>query len=124
MEAPLKTIIRPDGTPIGVVNEWMTESDFRNKCPMFFRTPHGKRETFNSHRGCLIVRNTVTFSGSKPARMTAVYLFFPDGFIEEGRITGRADTFCVSSNASLSSIRQAERFIDHILDSGKYESGV
>jgi len=106
------TKIKHEGTGDEMtVDEHASEYDMERACPVFFRTPHGKRETFTIHRGQLIVRNTVQFTGQRPQRMTTVYLFLVDG-------PDAPDLSCLGGNAS--SIRQAKRLIDDTLESGTY----
>jgi hypothetical protein len=81
---------------------------------MFFRTKFGARETYTVHRGCLIVRNTVTFTGQLPTRRTAVYLVTDS-------LEGHPDTFCVQPGSEHLTVRQAKKFLDQILDRGVYE---
>ncbi len=113
----MKTICSNDGTVFGEVDEQSTLSDIQSKCPAFFRTPHGKRETYTIYRGQLIVRNTVKFASCKPSRMTSVYLFFVSGEM-------KSDTFCISSGSNIHTIGQAEQLIDRVLDGGKYFYGI
>lgn len=98
------------------VNEDVSELDIRAAVPKFFACPFGKRETYTFHRGAVICRHTCTFTGCKPQRMTVAYLF--------GRWPRQtqSDVFCLSSYVpTLTSIAQAKRHIDRILDSGKCE---
>lgn len=98
------------------VDEWMSESQLRSNVPNFFSCTHGSRETYTMHRGQVIVRNTVTFTGSRPERRTTVYLCtIPD---DESK---NYDTMCISTNVTLNSVAQAKRFIDRVLDSGKVD---
>ena len=90
-----------------VIDESHSLVDMERACPKFFRVPHGKRETYHPHRGCLIVRGTVQFTRCDPERRTTVYLFV-DG----------DDMLCVTSNVN--SIAQAKRLIDRILEKGEY----
>ena len=99
------------------VDEWTSESQMRNECPTFFRTPHGKRESVIVHRGQIIVRNTVQFTGCKPERRTTVYLYV----IEDSDRRPTHDMICISTNIHLNSVAQAKRFIDRVLDSGKVD---
>ena len=100
-----------------IVDELNDESTIRSKLSRghFFRTPHGKRETFTFYRGCIIVRNTVTFTGCKPERRTTVYLFAEEGWSEGTR----ADVLCCGSD--FSGIPQAKRYIDRMLKEGVRE---
>jgi len=99
---------RPDGNVLSdephKIDEHTSESDIRSECPNFFKTPHGKRETYTMYRGAIIVRNTVRFSGCEPTRMTAVYLFD----------TKSKDTVCLAGN-NVTNIRQAKRLVDRVL---------
>ena len=56
------------------VDESNTQYDLKRNHPLFFETPHGKRETITVHRGCVIIRNTLQFTGFPPKRCTQVYL--------------------------------------------------
>lgn len=100
-----------------VINESVTESDMRRHCPLFFRTPHGKRETYEAYRGFLIVRNTVKFTGMPPERRTVIYLFAVDA--SEGN--NKYDTNCVSTGNCKMSTRQAKRYIDDVIAKGEYQ---
>lgn len=95
------------------VDESTSLSTIQAECPTFFRTPHGKRETYDTYRGFLIVRNTVQFPGGKPTRRTTVYLYDLDS----------KDTFCVSAGVDLGGVPHAEALIDHILTVGEYHYG-
>ena len=95
------------------VDESTSLGTIQNACPVFFKTPHGKRETYDTYRGFLIVRNTVQFTGGKPTRRTTVYLFDLDS----------KDTFCVSAGVDLGGVPHAEALIDHILAEGEYHYG-
>jgi hypothetical protein len=85
--------------------------------PLFFKTTHGKRETYETYRGFLIVRNTVQFTGCKPERRTVVYLYTDD-------LEGRPGTLCVSAGSKVGSTAQARRLIDRIIETGKYSYGM
>ena len=89
------------------VNDEHSLVDMQRGCPTFFKTKHGKRETYTDHRGFLIVRNTKTFSGRKPQRMTAVYMFIGHNFLHVG--------------GDVSSVRSAKRMIDLVIEEKKYE---
>jgi len=95
------------------VDESTSLSTIQAACSTFFKTPHGKRETYDTYRGFLIVRNTVQFTGGKPERRTTVYLFDLD----------TNDTFCVSAGVDLSGVAHAEALIDRILTMGEYHYG-
>jgi hypothetical protein len=113
----LKTIKRRgEGSVIGDVDESTDLHTIERACPTFFRTPHGKRETYDTYRGQLIVRNTVKFD-RKSVRRTVVYLFFVSGEMKN-------DTFCISSGCDLACVQDAKRLIDLVLDGGEYEYGI
>mgnify|MGYP001209275634 CR=1 FL=1 len=113
-------------------NEDASFSDIERACPGFFKTPHGKRESYSVHRGCLIVRATTEIC-RVPTRMTSVFLFLPHGH-EDG---GRPDLFCVTgcgivygkaihglaSLRSMRSIAQAKQYVDALLAHGDYSYG-
>ena len=100
-------------------NERAGLAEMENKCWRFFKTPHGKREEFTVHRGCLIVRATDVHACNAPVRRTAVYLYLPEGYED----SPRPDLFCVSGCTSLNSVSQAKRYIDRLLEYGNYEYG-
>jgi hypothetical protein len=108
----LVTIKDSEGEPMGNVDEHTGIARMRARCPNFFRTKHGGRETYTVHRGQLIVRGTVQFTDSRPERRTVVYLYCVDGDLED-------DTFCVSTGY-LTTVAQAKKLIDRILDGGRY----
>jgi len=83
----------------------VSECTIRSNCPNFFNCKHGKRETYTFYRGCIIVRNTVQFTGCPPERKTTVYLYFPES----------PDTLhlCWSKD-----VRDAKRTIDRVLEAG------
>lgn len=93
------------------VNELNSQVDVENHCPLFFSCKHGRRETYTFYRGQIIVRNTVQFTGVPPERRTVVYLF-----VKEPEHSSY-DTMCVGHP---SSIYQAKKLIDEILESGEY----
>ncbi len=93
-----------------IVDENNHLHDMEQSCPRFFKTSHGKRETFTPYRGCMIVRNTVKFTGCKPERKTVVYLY-------TGDLEGSPDFFCCPE-ANVKSIDQAKRYIDRVLAAG------
>ena len=95
------------------IDERTGESEINRAEPHFFRTPHGKRETYHYHRGQLIVRNTVTFTGCKPQRRTTLYLFVYDP--EEDH------WFTLCTGSDWSGIKAAERAIDRMIESGVRE---
>ncbi len=88
-----------------VIDEDTSLSDIE---PAFFRTPHGKRETYNMYRGFLIVRSTVQFDGAPPTRKTVVYLFTKN-------LEGRPSTLCCGHPAN---DRAARRYIDNMIAAG------
>lgn len=91
------------------VSEGTSLSQMQNKMPMFFKTPHGKRETYSVYRGQLIVRKTVQFTHSPPERKTVVYIVYIDD-------NGDLDTFHIGESAN---VRQAKKLIDKVLESGE-----
>lgn len=91
-------------------DESMRLFQLENDHGLFFATPYGKREVIDCYRGQLIVRNTVKFTGMKPQRKTTVY-------IHVIREDGTKDLMCEGSD--FSNKRQAEKFIDEVLDSGE-----
>ena len=101
------------------VDETVELCDMQNACYRFFKNPHGEREEFIVHRGCLIVRNTTRICG-KNVRMTAVYIFLPRG---SGGGSTKPDLFCISGCSRLSSVRGAKAYIDRLLAHGDYEYG-
>jgi hypothetical protein len=103
-------------TCVVAIDESASLSDMQEGCPVFFRTPLGKRETYTVYRGCLIVRNTVQFTGNKPKRKTTVYLYLPEGFPD----SKRPNTSCISvGHDSVKSIEQAKRLIDRVIETGE-----
>ena len=99
------------------VDEWLSLSDIERNCPVFFSCTHGKRETYTIHRGQLIVRNTVHFTGCPPQRKTTVYLVTTHE-VHRGNWhrTPNFETFCLGSDYS--GIESAKRAIDRVLDEG------
>jgi hypothetical protein len=93
-------------------------SDMERVCHGFFKTTHGKRESYSVHRGFLIVRATTEIC-RVPTRMTSVFMFLPEGHED----SGRPDLFCVSGCVTLRSISQAKRYIDDLLAHGDYSYG-
>ncbi len=93
-------------------DDCVSENTIRRACDLFFKTKHGKRETFNFYKGFVIVRNTVEFTGCQPKRKTTLYIFFP-------KYGEAADLFYVSCPDSLS-IQQTKRKIDKILEEEKF----
>jgi hypothetical protein len=92
------------------IDEHATETIMRQACPQFFACTHGSRETYTVYRGQLIVRNTVYFERNRPERKNTVYAFLVDS----------GDLFCVSGGRDLSSVRDAKRYIDVLLERGAY----
>lgn len=87
------------------IDEHASLSDMQSCEPLFFKTKHGKRETYTVYRGFLIVRNTVQFTGEASHRRTVVYAFSTEN-----------GSFCVSSGKNLSGIYEAKELIDHLID--------
>jgi len=69
------TIQNTDCDTAFVINDAVNLEQMRAGCPNFFKTPHGEHCRFLVYRGCLIVKNTVTFTGCKPQKKTTVYAF-------------------------------------------------
>lgn len=92
------------------VNIRICEREIREKCPRFFNTKFGKRETFSFHRGFIISRHTVQYSNSKPERKTVIYLYDVDD-----NQTYLIDCHCKS-------VQQAKSIIDHIIKTGEFKS--
>ena len=111
----MKTITSENGV-IGQVDETATLAGMKHFCPNFFRNKHGKRETYTTYRGQMIVRNSVQFGGPMMpvTRHTAVYLFLPDD----------ANFSCISAGANIKSVAQAKKLIDKVLDGGKTHYGM
>jgi hypothetical protein len=99
-------------------NEDASFCDIERACSGFFKTKHGKRESYSVHRGCLIVRATTEIC-RVPTRMTSVFIFLPEGHEDNGR----PDLFCVSACATLRGIPQAKQYIDGLLAHGDYSYG-
>jgi hypothetical protein len=98
------------------IDEAADIDDVRRAVPNFF-TGNRRRESFTMHRGAVISRCTVQFTGRQPERHTSVYLFTRN-------MEGGADTMCVSGGQHLASVRQAKRLVDHIITTGRYEFGM
>lgn len=109
--APKTVTIKATGN-VYEVNEHKSLSDMERAEPLFFKTPHGKRETYTIHRGQLIVRNTVQFTGCKPERKTTVYLFLHDT---------DTNNWSTLHAGGASTLYQAKKLIDHILDTGIHD---
>ena len=84
-------------------------SEMENNCPVFFRNKHGKRETYTTYKGGLIVRNTDSYTGK---RNTTIYLY--------GKYVDDTNKFTTNHIGSASGIPQAKRIIDKIISTGKY----
>lgn len=95
------------------VDESTSLARMRENCPKFFGGKLYKRETYTTHRGCIVLRGTVQYTGCKPRRETVVYLYLPNG--SPG--SPKPDTFCISSHQH-NSVRSARKFIDRVLDNG------
>lgn len=99
-------------------DETLTQMDLRNSAaePHFFSSKLGKRETYTSYRGFLIVRNTVKFShGSE--RRTVLYMLHRN---EKGLVCSS----CITPSGPLANINQAKRLADLIIETGRYWYGV
>ena len=96
------------------VNEKVRLHEMKQGLWSFFKTPYGDRETYTVYRGQLIVRNTVQFTGGSPSRRTMVYIYCVAS--NEGKCE-MPDTFHVGQS---SSIYQAKKLIDEILESGEF----
>lgn len=104
------------------VNEDISIVDIQRGEPGFFKTKHGKRETYTVYRGCLIVRSTQNlgrrmFREGTPTRGTAVYLY---GTSSENN---KPTTFCIAG-VDVKTIPQAKRLIDRVLELGWYSYGL
>jgi hypothetical protein len=76
--------------------------------PLFFKTPHGKRETVSNHRSGFIVSSTDTVA-RLPVRRRAAYLL----------VYGENDQRWMTWRVGMvSSIAQGKRLIDKILETG------
>ena len=95
-------------TCVAEIDEGVSLDYIKKAEPLFFKTPHGKRETYTVYRGFLIVRNTVQLTGRKPERRTSVYLF---DIVDEA-------TFYISTGLNLRSIAHAKNFIDRVIEKG------
>jgi len=107
---------RSEGRLIGHVDERTTLATIRHDCPGFFRNRTGQREAYTMHRGQLIVRGTVKFTGCRPERKTCVYLYFVDGDMEN-------DTLCISAGG-IQTTNKAKALIDRVLKDKTYNSAV
>jgi hypothetical protein len=97
------------------IDEAATESDMRRTETHFFKKAHGKRETYDEYRGFLIVRSTVTFTGAKPQRMTAIY------FYGKGEGMTKPALMNVHPKYMPNSVKAAQRMIDKLIELGEYE---
>jgi hypothetical protein len=98
------------------VNDAISLNTVQRCMPRFFATAHGKRETYGIYKGFLIVRHTVKFANDPPVRRTVIYMIVAD---EGEKIEGpnpKIDALHVTNSAG--SIRQAEKIIDRILQTG------
>jgi len=109
------TITFPTGNKFEI-DEQAYLAEMQRNCPLFFKTPHGKRETYDVYRGQLIVRHTVRFT-STSERRTVVYLYLLSGTDPEHRMP---DLFCVSGGNKVSCTRDAEKLIDRIIAERRY----
>ena len=100
-----------DTGSVWLVDENASLHDIENNCPLFFKTKHGKRETYSVYRGCLIVRATRQYTGTKPYRDTTVYLYGSCQSEGDG-----IDVICVSAGSRCTSTYYAKKLIDHMLD--------
>lgn len=112
--------IKNKGTSaIWTINDSISLEDIQKAEPLFFKTKHGKRETYEIYRGFLIVRHTVKFTHSNERR-TVVYMFGEVN--EQGSIwTG---THCVSAGTIINNSKDAHKLIDKIISSGEYYYGI
>jgi hypothetical protein len=110
--------IKSHGSISGEVDTRASLVDMQRNCPGFFRKPFGKRETYTIHRGCIIVRNSARFTASQPVRRTAVYLYYPKGFVDSP-----GPNFCCVGAGNSNSIATAKKYIDLILSRGEYSYG-
>lgn len=114
---PQHTIKTSSGSEL-IIDEDATLNDVESGEPLFFKTPHGKRETYTMYRGFMIVRNSVKFTGQRQStRRTIVYLFTK-------KMETKPGTLCVSAGHSLSGIPAARRLIDTIIERQSYEFGM
>lgn len=96
------------------VDEDACLSYMQNRCVKGFATPHGRRETAEDYRGCVIFRATRDYGygiGKVTKRETTAYLFY----ISE---SGRADLHCISVGTEVSSVKEAKELIDTVLALG------
>lgn len=117
---PSNTItVNWNGKPLGEISEKCSPADMARACPLFFRTKFGKRETYTGHRGQLIVRFSSGFGqAGTDARRTAAYVFLVNGYAgsDDNTKTTTPDLFCVAHGSEVTSVRQAQRLIDKLLD--------
>lgn len=107
-------------------SKWTLDTDttldfMQQSCPNFFKTKFGKRETYSTYRGQLIVRNTRTldhgFGNKRSFRDTTVYLFLVATTDKTHRVP---DFMCVSAGNEVKGVAQAKKLIDRILGCGWY----
>ena len=114
-----------DTGSINIVDDQSSLDQMQTQEPKFFETPHGKRETYSVYRGCLIVRNTPRFTMDryrKPVRQTAVYLFYPVEALKEGDPDNYAGLTNLAGS-TVTTVTQAKRLIDRVLDNGLHYYG-
>jgi hypothetical protein len=116
----MKYEIKTDSGSILEIDEDTGLSDMQNAEYKFFKNPHGKRETFDTYRGQLIVRHTTTFTQAfrqVSERRTVVYLFVREVNEENKDNNGikRRFLLCASSGNAVSNLKQAEKLIDRII---------
>lgn len=70
--------------------------------PLFFKTKFGRRETYSSYKGFLIVRHTLPESRQ---RITILYIFFKN-------LEGHADFLCIDHPKN---VKYAKKLADDIL---------
>jgi len=113
----MKKRIMLEGGGTVEINEDARLEDIRRHVPNFFAKPFGRRERYIMHRGCLIVRYSITYSDEVPRRETVAYLFTMN-------LGGCPDTFCVSAGSDIRSIQAARKLLDMIIDGGSYHYGI
>lgn len=107
-----------------IIDDSSSLSDMQSKCPKFFDSKHGSRETFTVYRGQLIARATDRHASAGPIRRTSVFLFLVGSDDKTDTKTVYPYHSCVSSGCDVDSVRQAKRLIDRIIDGGKYAYGM
>lgn len=95
------------------VDEANGESHIRARCPNFFHFPFGKRHSYVFYRGCVVASSTVKFSNGISQRKHVAYIYDDN----------EQDTFCISADCDPSSVNQAKKIIDRVLERGSYEYG-